>query len=142
MVAAREKQGLTQGQLAARIGVKQPTISAIENGSGSAYIPDVCRVLKIPGPMFGFTPQQREWAILGHELERKNGASFLFTLNQLRELLAQLPEPPTDEDPPEPPQKQKMKPMGSANVVVIDRRPGRSRMRDGDELSGESKKRR
>lgn len=137
---ARETRGMTQRELAGRVGISQPAISAIEAGESSKYIPDVCRVLKIPGPMFGWERQQQEWAILGHELDRRSPANFKFTLNNLKQLLGEMQQT-TDDDkpPPEPPPKKKATPIGRANVV--EREPSR-RLRAGDELPGETKKQR
>lgn len=138
VAAARDAKGMTQRELAGRVKITQPAISDIEAGGSSAYIPDICRVLNIPGPMFGWSKQQREWAILGHELERRSPANFKFTLNNLKQLLTELPTPPPDDDEPPPPPK-KPRVVGSAHIVGLDR-PARGSHRNADETPGESKK--
>lgn len=141
MIAARQRKGWNQAQLASRVSTSQPTISAIEAGKPSAKIPDVCRVLKIAGPMFGWAELQKDWANLGHELERRSAALFKLTLQNLRQVLTELPpEKPDDDQPPS--AKPKMTPVGSANIGGFDREHGRTRLRGSDELPGESKKKR
>ena len=139
VVEARKRKGWNQDHLAARIPTSQPTISAIEAGKPSAFIPDVCRILKIPGPMFGWTVPQREWTELGHELERRSPALFKMTLQNLRQVLLELPP---EKPPPPDDAKPKAKPVASANVAGIDREHGRARLRHPDELPGENKKKR
>lgn len=143
MIKAREKKQWTQGQLAAHVGTTQPTISAIERGGSSALIPKICRVLKIAGPMFGWTEQQKRWANTGHRLEEKSPATFRLAMTMIQQMLDELEgSPPTEGgDPPRPiappPPKKKATPIGRANVT--EREPSR-RLRAADELPGESKK--
>jgi transcriptional regulator with XRE-family HTH domain len=46
----RKERGLSQEQLARRVGVRQNTIAAIESGltKKSKYLPDIARVLEVP----------------------------------------------------------------------------------------------
>ncbi len=119
MVAAREAKGMSQGQLGGRIGLSQPSISAIESGHGSRYIPDVCRILKIPGPMHGWSEQQRQWAVIGHKLEERSPAAFKMALSNIQQILDELQassEPSTEATPPK--VKRPLRAMGSASVGI------------------------
>lgn len=127
VTAAREKRGWKQNHLAARVGCSQPAISAIEKGRGSKFIPDVCRVLKIPGPMWGWSDQQKQWAILGHTLEAYSKASFKFSIANIAAMLEEMEKkgPPPDDDGDGPPParaplkaKRPLRAMGGANVSI------------------------
>jgi transcriptional regulator with XRE-family HTH domain len=74
MVAARKDLGMTQAQLATRIGAKQPQISEIESGDvvSSALILPICRVLKIAEPQHYVDEDQKLWSQLGHLLRNKS----------------------------------------------------------------------
>lgn len=45
--AARKEAGMTQGELAAKVGIKQPTLSELESGdsAGSTYLPAIAAAL-------------------------------------------------------------------------------------------------
>lgn len=53
MERARKARDINQGELAAAVGCKQPTIHEIEKGKvgGSKYIPAICEALGIPLPI-------------------------------------------------------------------------------------------
>lgn len=139
VAAARDARGMTQRELAARLGITQPAISDIESGGSSKYIPDVCRVLNIPGPMFGWSTQQQQWAITGFELEARSPATFRLAMTMIKQMLDELKPDEPPPKPPEPPPKKKAKAIGSANVGGFER-PSSRRLRAGDELPHEKKK--
>jgi HTH-type transcriptional regulator/antitoxin HipB len=47
--SCRKQRALSQQQVAAKIGMKQPTISAVENGSGGTSLESVYRLLSALG---------------------------------------------------------------------------------------------
>lgn len=119
---AREKRDWKQGHLAARVGCTQPVISAIEAGKASQFIPEVCRVLKIPGPMWGWSEEQKLWAILGHKLEAYSKASFKFSLNNIKAMIEEMEKksPPPDDDAPPPSPRVKSKgPLRAMKSVSV-----------------------
>lgn len=138
---AREGRGWNQEQLASRVGTSQPTISAIERGSPSQWIPEVCRILKIPGPMFGFAQSQEDWSVLGHELEEASPATFMMAMGMIQKLLEEHRAKGPPPSPPPPPRGGKrLRPVGSANLTGLP--SGDAEVRRGDELPGETKSKR
>lgn len=53
LVQARKKAGLTQVQLAQIMGINQPTISAIENGTGALRVEQLARWAEAVGMTAG-----------------------------------------------------------------------------------------
>lgn len=76
---ARADAGLTQGELADRVGVEQAMISYIERGevlSSKAVMP-IVQELKIPPPRQYFEDELEErWVETGRVLRRVNEAGF------------------------------------------------------------------
>lgn len=129
---------MTQDQLAKRIGTSQNTISLIESGGSSHLIPRICEVLNIPGPLYTWKPEQREWSVLGHELQELDEAMFTNVLNLIKGRLNQSSTETTPKAPPPPPKK--LKPIGSANLTGLP--SGREPLRGADETPGETKRKR
>ena len=87
-MALMRAQGLSQAELARRVGVSQPTIFSLirDNKSGSKHLHKVARELKTsPAYLSGetdddsidagdlaYSPQDREWIDLLHDLDRKS----------------------------------------------------------------------
>lgn len=136
VIAAREAKGWTQKQLAARVGTSQPTISTIESGGSSALIPEVVRVLKIPGPMFGWSEQQKRWAFVGHKLEERSPATFRLAMTMIEQMLADLQPPPEQPDepdaPPPPPAPKKARSIANSQITGFQK-VERGRLRDSAE---------
>lgn len=59
MVRARKEQGLTQRELAARSGVKQPQIARMERGDVSPQVNTMLKVLAAMGMTLAIVPLQR-----------------------------------------------------------------------------------
>lgn len=78
MQRARKDQGLSQAELAGKIGTSQNIVSLIENGEvlSSKFVLPICRKLKIPPPMHFESEEQRAWSQLGHVLRAKNMKQF------------------------------------------------------------------
>lgn len=81
MVAARKAykgEGLTQGELGARVGTSQNIISLIESGKveSSQYVLPICDVLDIPPPVHYSSDDQKNWSQLGHVLRNKSMKKF------------------------------------------------------------------
>lgn len=76
MVRARKDHGLSQEQLGEKVGISQPMIAKIENGTSesSTYILRICRVLGIAAPQKFADDWSRKWSELGHVLRNKNAA--------------------------------------------------------------------
>lgn len=52
LIAYRAEHDLTQGQLAARIGVKQPTVARLESGEYPPSVPTLVRLARTLGLEF------------------------------------------------------------------------------------------
>lgn len=59
MVQARKEQGLTQRELEARSGVKQPQIARMERGDVSPQVDTMLKVLAAMGMTLAIVPLQR-----------------------------------------------------------------------------------
>lgn len=88
---ARNDAGMTQAQLALRIGVEQGLISYIENGqvgSSRAVMPLV-RELQIPPPKQYFADEEEErWVNAGRVLRRINEPAFRGLLTAAEQMIA------------------------------------------------------
>lgn len=98
MRAARKARGMTQDQLATRVGVSQNVISKIEKGQviSSTAIPTICKVLKIDLPRYYEDPFEHRWADVGRRLRELDRGYFeqqLATLEVMAKALAKRPEP-------------------------------------------------
>lgn len=82
MVAAREAKGWSQAELARRLGITQPAVSNIENGSASSsrYVMAISEELGIDPPIHLRDKAMREWLAAGGRLMRSNPALFQTTL--------------------------------------------------------------
>jgi transcriptional regulator with XRE-family HTH domain len=98
MRRSRKAAGLTQGGLAARVGVSQAVISDLETGaqSGSTVIMAVCKVLGITPPhvMVEDVDDER-WLRVGRMLRRRNRGKYERWLTML---LAEMDDTPDSDD--------------------------------------------
>lgn len=88
---ARLRQGMTQPQLAARLGTTQPTISDIETGkiAASKLVTPISEVLKIATPYAAVEDDlERRWIEAGRLLRARNRAVFNAQLLFIEQLLA------------------------------------------------------
>ena len=79
MERARKEKGLTQGQLAGKVGCSQPNVSDIENGKvkQSTDVPAICGVLSIPLPfIFVGDEIDSRWVDAGRILRHHNPSLF------------------------------------------------------------------
>ena len=60
---ARKKQGLNQTQLSEKTGLRQATISQVENGRPSARIDTLLALFAALDLEFGVTPRSKDWTI-------------------------------------------------------------------------------
>lgn len=82
MVEAREARGWSQAELARQLGVRQPSISNIENGTraSSRLCLAISALLEIDPPFHVREEELREWLSAGARLLRSNPALFRATL--------------------------------------------------------------
>jgi transcriptional regulator with XRE-family HTH domain len=100
MREARSKAGLTQAQLAAKVGVTQNMISLIESGNvaSSKFVLPICEVLKITPPRLRVEDESdQRWLEAGRTLRLLNRPLFDQQL-RLVEMLAAAAE---GREPPE-----------------------------------------
>lgn len=96
MREARAQGGLNQGQLAAKLGTTQPTISDIETGeiSQSKLVTPICDALGIPLP---YEPvedaMERRWIEAGRLLRHRRGDVFIQQLENIESLVKLLSGP-------------------------------------------------
>lgn len=79
MKRARKAHGLSQTQLAGRLGVKQPTVSGIESGTiaQSKYVPAICVALSIPGPLIEIESEDDyTWLVATRTLRRDRPSAY------------------------------------------------------------------
>jgi transcriptional regulator with XRE-family HTH domain len=82
MVEAREARGWSQSELGRKLGISQPAVSNIENGtaSSSRYVLAICELLEIDPPLHLRERVLEEWLTAGGRLLRSNPALFQTTL--------------------------------------------------------------
>jgi len=75
LILAREARGLSQEELAVQLGVKQGTLSKIENGylDASEYLDKICNTLNFPQPFFLRTG--RRFEVNAHYYRKKISVS-------------------------------------------------------------------
>lgn len=102
-------KGMTQSELAGKVGTSQVMISKIESGEAesSKFVLRICRVLSIPAPAHFIDEKQKLWSQLGHVVRFHDEAQFE-TLLKLVESMAKKveeadrsAETAPDEDRPE-----------------------------------------
>lgn len=91
VVEARQQAGMTQRELATRVGTSQNMISLIESGevSSSGFVLAICRVLKIAPPTFHEDEALKEWDEIGHLMAHRSERKFRLMLSMARELAAE-----------------------------------------------------
>lgn len=114
---ARTRAGLSQAQLAAKVGVSQPTIHALESGkqSGGSKVLALCRVLKDQGLVPPFTPIRDDvdwrWAEAGRLLRHLAPDTMLgYLLGAEAFVEAAAARPPTPPAPASPSDPTRLKP--------------------------------
>ena len=92
---ARAREGLNQGQLAAKLGTTQPTISDLETGkiAQSRLVTPISLELKVPLPYAPALDElERRWIEAGQLLRARHGALYLQQLQHVESLVALLSE--------------------------------------------------
>lgn len=82
MAEAREARGWSQSELGRRLGISQPAVSNIENGTAgsSRYVLAICDLLEIDPPFLMREKALEDWLAAGGRLLRSNRALFETTL--------------------------------------------------------------
>lgn len=77
MARARKAHGMSQDDLAAKVGVSQVMISKLENTqTSSTYIMRICRVLGIQPPEHYESEEQKNWSNLGRVLRARKPEQY------------------------------------------------------------------
>lgn len=83
---ARKEKRMSQGELAAKVGIKQPTLSELENGDSgsSSYLPSIASILGVSALWLQTGKGQRE-----SNAEQKDDAVELLKISELVALYVQ-----------------------------------------------------
>lgn len=105
MIRRRKDIGMTQAELAGRVGTSQNMISNLENGNvtSSSFVLPICRALSIPPPMFFESEDQKNWSQLGHVLRGKSMKKFKLAMALVESMVDEDEARPASNDQPSKP---------------------------------------